>query len=163
MTFNYYSTLSEHNFMPYISVRTRITDYSATLIDHVFVKLNDKRRKSKITTGNILTDVTDHLSNFLLLSDIPTFKRNHRPLTRIFSERNINKFNEALSAFNWNELIMENSATDACDIFYNHITDVFESSYPRIRLSKKRANDKKWMTSELRKCIQDKTDFIRND
>ena len=156
MTFNYYSTLSEHNFMPYISVPTRITDYSATLIDHVFVKLNDKRRKSKITTGNILTDVTDHLPNFLLLSDIPTSKRNHRPLIRIFSERNINKFNEALSALNWNELLIENSATDACDIFYNHITDVFESSFPRIRLSNKRANDKKWMTSELRKCIQDK-------
>ena len=44
MTLDYFTTLSSYNFMPYISTPTRITDSSATLIDHIFFKLGRNHR-----------------------------------------------------------------------------------------------------------------------
>ena len=52
-----------NNYTPQITLPTRITDRSATLIDNIF--LNTQRHKQ--TSGNITTSISDHLPQFTIL------------------------------------------------------------------------------------------------
>ena len=80
---------------------------------------------------------------------------------RIFSEKNITKFKESLSEIDWTELLRGQNATEMCNILYYHVNNLFSSTFPLIRLSRKRAKDKKWITSALRQCILKKNTLYR--
>ena len=71
LKFEYFTTLSAHNFIPVISALTRTTDITSTLIDHICVKLNDKDRHGSVLSGNMLTVISDHLPLFVSLTDAP--------------------------------------------------------------------------------------------
>ena len=63
-TAEFLNTLGSYCFQPHITKRTRITDHSATLIDHIYFNSMEHRTIS----GNILCDITDHLPNFLIIN-----------------------------------------------------------------------------------------------
>ena len=91
----YLNNFFEHNFIPCITLPTRITDHSATLIDHIFLKCPKKLIQNKCSSGNFIADLSDHLPNFTFF-DTDTCSIKDRPFTRIFSKTNIDKFNENL-------------------------------------------------------------------
>jgi len=66
---NYSDVLLSHNFMPTITLPTRITDHSATLIDHinVFKPLSDISRVT--VCGNIFFDISNIRFNTFNISD----------------------------------------------------------------------------------------------
>jgi len=54
--------------MPTIIIPTRITSRTATLIDHIYYSESTKNSDSiKVKTGNFISDISDHLPNYLLL------------------------------------------------------------------------------------------------
>ena len=62
----YLDTLIMNNFTPVVVMPTRITDRSATLIDHICYSDCGKHNASSIITGgNLWCDITDHLPNFV--------------------------------------------------------------------------------------------------
>jgi len=66
----YLDTLIMNNFTPVVVMPTRITDRSATLIDHINFCYSDcgkHNASSIITGGNLWCDITDHLPNFVFL------------------------------------------------------------------------------------------------
>ena len=94
---NYLNNYLEHNFIPCITLPTRITHHSATLLDHIFIKSPKKLIQNKCSSGNLTTDISDHLSNFSMI-DIKTQSIKDRPSVRIFTPKNIEKFNENLAS-----------------------------------------------------------------
>ena len=62
-THQFLEELFHNNYTPQITLPTRITDRSATLIDNIF--LNTQRHKQ--TSGNITTSISDHLPQFTIL------------------------------------------------------------------------------------------------
>jgi len=69
-TSKFIDMLISYNYLPLSHLPTRITDTSATLIDHIYFKTNPKSNNSKfvkIFTENLVTDITDHLANFFTL------------------------------------------------------------------------------------------------
>ena len=64
---NYVTKFIEDNFIPCITLPTRFSESSATLIDHIMVKVPRKLIKTKVTSGILVTDITDHLSNFVII------------------------------------------------------------------------------------------------
>ena len=58
LTNDVFNTLSIYFFCPQILQPTQITHHSATLIDNIFNSL-----EHYVISGNILTDITDHLPN----------------------------------------------------------------------------------------------------
>ena len=94
---NYLNNYLEHNFIPYKTLPTRITHHSATLLDHIFIKSPKKLIQNKCSSGNLTTDISDHLSNFSMI-DIKTQSIKDRPSVRIFTPKNIEKFNENLAS-----------------------------------------------------------------
>ena len=51
----YFETLISYNLIPTLSLPTRVTDTSATLIDNTFINLN----KNLYFSGIIITDISD--------------------------------------------------------------------------------------------------------
>ena len=156
-SFDYFTTLSSYNFLPYITMPTRIQDSKATLIDHIFVKLSKKLAHSKIKSGNIFCDISDHLPNFIILYDNSNRKTNEeRPLIRIFSENNIDTFKNSLENTDWDQLIQDQDTNTCYEKFYTHVSNLYDKCFPLVRLSRKRSKDKKWITSALKNSIKHK-------
>ena len=59
-TGEYVENIFTHGFIPLITKPTRITDHSATLIDHIYTNRTD----TNMTSGIITTDISDHFGMF---------------------------------------------------------------------------------------------------
>ena len=97
-TVQYLTTLLSCRFLPYITLPTRITEYSATYIDHICVKL------SKM----LYCDITDHLPCFVSLKCIDYINMNERPNVRLHEDRNCERFVEMMTTKQWDSLYTEN-------------------------------------------------------
>ena len=60
---NYVNFLFSKQFLPYILHPSRVSGYSSTLIDNIFSNITDNETLS----GNILTQITDHFPQFLIV------------------------------------------------------------------------------------------------
>ena len=58
--------LLSHNFMPQITLPTRITEKTATLIDNILINNN----VLSCISGNITTSISDHLPQFIVLDSL---------------------------------------------------------------------------------------------
>lgn len=156
-TMNYYTSFLSHNFLPYIITPTRITDHSATLIDHIFVRLTSQVIDCETISGNILTDITDHLVNFFHIDDNKKqTPKIERPKIRVFSEKNIEDFKTKLQTTDWASLLNKNDVDELYNDFYTYVFKQYDSSFPLKTLSRKRAQDKKWVTPILKDRIKHK-------
>ena len=60
-TLHYVTTMMSHKYLPYITMPTRLTPYSATCIDHIFMKIPDPILSPDIMCGILFCDISDHL------------------------------------------------------------------------------------------------------
>ena len=80
LTSDYLDMLLSLGYMPIITKATRITDHSATLIDHIYTNAPQK----VFTSGICLADISDHLPCFCTLATkLPTYI--HEKFYRDFS------------------------------------------------------------------------------
>ena len=158
----YLNTLFEKNFIPCISLPTRISNHSATIIDHIMIKPPKKLIHNKCSSGNLITDLSDHLPNFTLIN-IKTPKINDRPFTRLFTENRINKFLENLHTEA--PLIDDNESPDAnttYDIFSSNYLKLFDKYFPYVRMSRKAFKNKPHITNAIKISIRYKDGLYKN-
>ena len=85
-TQNYLTTMLSNNLIPNITIPTRFTDRSATLIDHIFTRIPKSHINNLITAGFFLIDITDHLSNFVIFNmQVESIK--DRPFIRLYRKK----------------------------------------------------------------------------
>ena len=152
-TSNYLTTLLSNQYLPYVTLPTRITDFSATCIDHIFVRFakNHKSQLNQVMSGIFYCDITDHLPCFLSIK-IKLSNNLKRLLTRIFGDRNCTRFIEAMGNENWDSVFTTDS--DWYSIFVAKVKQKYESSFPLIQISRKRLKDKPWITKGLKISIK---------
>lgn len=154
----YVNTLLVNNCQPTLLLPTRISTKSCTLIDHIYYKsgtANNIKYDVSLSTGNILTDLSDHFCTFVLISSNKiTHKSNERPFIRLFTEKNKNSFNAKLADIDWKaitEFSQLNKNVNACyDKFIDIIQGLFDECFPLTRLSRKAQKDKAWVTKAIR-------------
>ena len=98
---------------------------------------------------------------FLSIKKTKNKSSNQRPLIRIFSDKNINKFKTDIADTDWEDLLNIEDTNDAYDIFYNRIFQIYEANFPLKRMSRKRVKDKPWMTKGLKKSINRRNELYR--
>ena len=64
-TYEFLEQLFNHNFTPQITLPTRITEKTATLIDNIFVN----GQTQKYNSGNITMSISDHLPQFIIIEN----------------------------------------------------------------------------------------------
>jgi len=74
-----------------------------------------------------------------------------RPKVRLFSAKNILEFKTQLSNTNWDPVYNSGNVNDGYHYFEDKLKASYNSSFNLVKLSRKRAKDKIWMTSGL-KC-----------
>ena len=84
-------------FIPYITLPTRITPRSKTLIDNIFYNNFD----DSIISGNIITDISDHLAQFLITPKVLENERKKLIYKRCFKNFNEELFENNLKNTNW--------------------------------------------------------------
>ena len=157
-TADFYNSVLTQNYLPMITVPTRITEYSMTLIDNIFMKIGANNIDDDVISGNVYSDISDHLPNFVLIKCKHVFHppKEVRPNIRIFSDKNKAKFMSLLSETNWADLYETEDPNKMINILKNRYSEIYNKSFPLTKLSRQRLKDKIWMTASIRKCIMKK-------
>ena len=153
-TKEYLDVMISNNLLPKITLPTRVSHTSATLIDHLFTNLD------KTICGTILTDITDHYSNFLL---IPTHRPHivnkpthvsYRPIT----ENTLARLNSLLESTDWTELYRSHDPSIAYSIFLERYQNLMDQAMPikSVRFNKYKHKSQPWITKGLLKSLSTK-------
>ena len=162
----YIDSIVANGFMPVITLPTRITAKSATLIDHIYY-YEGKNMKRDISTksGNLTVEITDHLSNYVFLTNDKNnrskYNKNNRPTIRLFNDKNKANFAKDLKNIKWDKLYDCTNVNSAYGFFIKRILNSFDKNFQPIKLSRKRARDKKWITPGLRKSSAEKNKLYK--
>ena len=139
---------------------TRVHNNSATLIDNILVNRIDLKISSQC--GNIVSDISDHYSQFCIIHS-PSLRSRYRG-TKIrdysrFSEEN---FISDISQTDWNGVISNGSVDIRFSSFYNKLNKLVNKHAPLKIVSKRKAKQlsKPWITSGLCKSIKIKNDLF---
>ena len=148
-----------HNFVPLTKKPTRVTDSTSTLIDNIFVN-----NLANITTGVIVSDISDHYPIYALLSD---FRVNSRDKfcssIRDFSDTKLSKLRERLSSLDWSSVYN----TDNVNVSFKNFIDTFMLHFNQIIPSQNpsRSNYRKiprapWINKTILRSINRKNSFF---
>ena len=153
---DFYNLMESFYLFPLIIKPTRITEFSATLIDNIFTN-NINTRKS--LSGLFLTDISDHFPIFTIL-EIKDDTQKHNKYTyvtgRNFSEQNIENFQDNLNAIDWS-FINNHNTQGAFSLFHSTVMSVYNDCFPNrtVKLNKYQSN-KRWLTVGLKAPIKKK-------
>ena len=158
----YLNLCLENNFVPCITLPSRITDHSATLIDHILLRTPTRLIQNKVTAGNLICGLSDHLPNFIVL-DLNTYTYQDRPKIRLFTEDKIMDFLSNME--NESEILNENYDANDSDIsfksFHNNYIYIFNKYFPLIRMSRKQFKHKPYITKGILVSIRHKNKLLK--
>ena len=126
------------NFLvPLITLPTRITDRSSTLIDNIFSNHLDVRNT---ISGNFTISISDHLPQFLL---IPKGKYDQPSRVDVYQRPknfDVGAFLTDFENLHWKNLFHTSVDTNAiCETFFSECNEIIDKHLPVKKLSKKEA------------------------
>ena len=139
--------------LPTIDKPTRVHKTSASLIDNIFVTNPEKI----LISGNIVTDVSDHFSQFCILTSArdkvtkKTIKKRH------FSNFSPVQFNKDLSEVNWDDIVSKaNNIDNLFSSFYRQMNKAVNKNAPIKIISQRKLKQlaKPWITNGIRTSIK---------
>ena len=154
-------TATSHNFFPTISLPTRITDSTSTLIDNIYISPDDISYES----GNLLSGISDHLAQFL----IPVSKEIHEPReSNSYRDwRSWNKFSfvEQFKNTRWRDILRidSNDVDYSFEKFFEKLSKMIETHVPLKNLSKKQLKrvSKPWITKDIKRSISNRDNLLK--
>jgi hypothetical protein len=112
--------MNSNMFFPLITYPTRITSYTAMLIDNIFTN----HLESYSFSGLLFTDISDHLPVFCVLYDQRTYvDKEAYVVYRDKNKTNIAKFHDKLQNIVWSDLPEYNDPKHAYGSFFNTFTE----------------------------------------
>ena len=151
-TEDYLEVMYSKGLIPVINRPTRVTDHSATLIDHIFTNNYDA---TNFYQGILVTDITDHYPIF----HVAHFEVNSKPIDDYFykrdmSSRNYASFYDNISMIDWSDIMSSGNCQNSFSLFYDKMKYHFDKSFPLKRMRKGYKNKLPWLTDDLRKSIK---------
>ena len=155
-TNRYLDILLENDLYPTISKPTRISQNSASIIDHINVKNISEFSRS----GVLLDSLSDHCPVYYLSSiDQPKPKNSAiKTKTRIINENTTKTFIDILNSKDWEKVTNENVPSFAFSILLENIKTSFDEAFPLMYKCKTIKNTPvhPWMTLGLLKSRKTK-------
>ena len=153
------SSSHSHDFLtsllvPTIDKPTRVRSTSATLIDNIFINNPDQ----VVASGNIISDISDHFSQFCILKSMRDKIKIKKFKVRDFSRFSRDSFNADLSNVNWNTLLDKKPCDEdnLFSSFYNKFNKLVNKHAPMKTISNRKAKQlsKPWITKGIRISIK---------
>ena len=158
-TRDFLNALFSLGMFPLIDRPSRITEYSATLIDNIF----SNNLYERISNGLLINDISDHLPVFSITKEIQKavnktrymFKRNTTPDA-------ISLFCHDLEQQNWDSVIQTDDGNQSYNSFIDIIQTLFNKNCPVKRIIiKNNKYDKPWITPGLKNACKKKNTLYR--
>ena len=154
------NTLASFFYQPHILQPTRITDHTATLIDNIF---SHSIQHFNIS-ANIVYALTDHLANFIILSNLGSLPSNTKVYKRDYSKFNQSTLISEMQSIDWHSFFTSDSdPSDMFCSFYSTISNIVDKHIPLKQLSMKELNfqSKRWITPAIKVSIQVKNKLYK--
>ena len=150
----YLDTLLSHGMLPKITIPTRVTHSSATLIDHIFI--NEGPNVKTSLAGTLQTSMSDHYMNFIFLKNEGNPRHPKTVTYRPYTEKNISKLKQALSTRNFAELYSSTDPNNAYDILTKTFNQHVDEFIPEktVRFNKYKHKKEPWVTKEILSTIK---------
>ena len=154
-TGRFLDSLISVNLIPKITLPTRKSHSSATLIDHIYTDIE----KDDCLAGTLKTDISDHFSNFLFFKSTRTSKIKQKHITyRCINDTTINAFNQALQNETWDNVLTETDPELAYQSFIDTYLKLMNTSLPvkTCKFNRYRHKAQPWITKGLIKSLATK-------
>ena len=153
--------LSSYLIAPSISLPTRVTVHSQTLIDNILFTPNNY----KVISGNLTVGISDHMPQFLMFES-PSYPKDPPEFFyrnwKIFDKEN---FILDFLALDWNKLLKleEKNPDISFSNFYKEIDNLMDRYAPLKKVSKKQCKmrHKQWVTPGIRKSIHKRNQLYK--
>ena len=139
-----------NHLLPHILHPTRVTDHSATITDNIF----SNNIELDTLSGNILTNISDHFPQFLILENTNTHYKDCSLYRYDYSKFNEQTFLNEFNNLSWDHLSTNNSdLTSKFNDFYENIYTVVIEHAPLKKANKKqlKLKTKPWVNPHIQK------------
>ena len=133
-------------------ISSRITDLSASVLDHMWTNIYDESIKS----GIITSPISDHLPVFMCLNCDSQPKSPTPSLTRCFSSTNINKFNSLLENIDISLILNITLPNSAFELLMESYSQAFSQNFPLNAFPNNIKFNKPWYDEELHQLMLNK-------
>lgn len=145
--------LKSHCFSNMITVPTRITQMSSSLIDLFLTNIPTENLKA----GVITVDLSDHLPIYICCRKHLCDKNKPNTFfTQRINEQTLKIFSEKILRAPWTNILKMNEPNKAYEEFLNILKPIYTASFPLVKTKQNRKVRKLWINAELRKRIQEK-------
>ena len=138
--------------MTTINKPTRITNYSATLIDNIFI---NRELYSDCKSTLVLDDMSDHLPCLLTIQNmVPDKKAQNWQLKRKIDKNTLKAIKSNLNEQDWEETLYHQSCNESFNRFHDRLTSILDKHAPeKLVPTKVKKSVQPWVTKGLRKCL----------
>ena len=154
LTSEFLDIMYANMLFPTITLPTRITWHSATLIDNIFT--NDLNNYA--FSGLLLSDISDHLPIFSIFNK--KFEGKDEAsyfLYRDKSSKNVTEFRNCLSQINWFDHDDISDPVKAYSSFFNEFSKTYINCFPLKKIKSGRSKiSKPWLSKGLLNSIKKK-------
>ena len=154
-----------NGFCPRIDRPTRVTENTATLIDHIFSNVHNNSTMSGIWTA----DIADHLPVYITLpysftkNEYKNMKRNTVVAKRIYTENNCARFKNELGCQDWTEIVNSEGANNKFDHLIKTIEVLHNTCFPLVNVKINQISDSKpWISKTLLNSVKKKNNLYKN-
>ena len=159
----FFEILTANLFVPHITLPTRVTSRSKTLIDNIFSNNPDF---NNCTSGNFTFHISDHLAQFLI---VPSTDKRPPKIHNILKRDTRNYVHEDLVAdiisVNWDEVLeaWKGDPNHSHERFNNKVNEILDKHMPWRKLNKKelRLQLKPWLTQGILNSIKRRDKTLR--
>ena len=159
-TNSFFNKLLTYPFFPTISKPTRITEHSATIIDNIYTNAYDIA--DDILSGNLYTDITDHLPVFMLQCSATYKKFQRKVRKRLFTANGEEQFKNELAMFDWSNIYDNDDSNMQYTHFTTAVTKLIDKHFPlkTIRMNYNTIRNP-WITPGIIRSIKRKNKLYR--
>lgn len=146
------------SLFPIITKPTRITDTTASLIDHTWTS----QIEDNIHNYIIETDITDHFPTISYFQLDTNLLEPHIIYKRSITNCSIEHFNAKLGEINWNDILNSFSPNDAFDKFFNLFNELYRVHFPVKKcVINKKCEISPYITPALKNSIKERNRLER--
>ncbi len=159
-TTNYVNFFFSKQFLPYIIHPSRVSGNSSTLIDNIFANISD----NETISGNIMTQITDHFPQFLIVKHTGITYRNLSYYQHDFSKLNEENL---LNEFANLDLSYLNDSTVDVNAKFNRLLssldEVVKTHAPLKKLTKRdiKFRNKPWINGKIQKMMRIRDQLLK--
>ena len=158
-TGDFINSMYSLSMFPLINKPTRITKYSATLIDNIFT--NHLGENFQFLQGILYTDISDHMPIYHITTNRIMCSKDRYVIKRLVTEDRKTKFKHKINELDWADIIENTETNPAFNNFSETFLHFYSECFPLKKSKVCYTNKKTWLSSGLKVSIKCKNKMYK--